>query len=234
MFFNYKNNYNMNGTLSTSTIKTDTLPMANPSVRQGTLPMMNTLVRQDIVKSHIIQQIENLKTDIQNLLDKKKFISNDEMGDWTINKNEKMSQLKILTEKLKEINKKERSELRMNNERNKLAEIYYKNIIQNDKLRILKPIENCKSNIHLFILVVEERDNLKKYLEENNINCAIHYPQPFYETEAYKHLILNHFEKMEFFKNKLLTLPMYPELSEESIKHICEQINKYYKLTDEL
>ena len=115
MFFNYKNNYNMNGTLSTSTIKTDTLP-----VRQGTLPMANTLVRQDIVKSHIIQQIENLKTDIQNLLDKKKFISNDEMGDWTINKNEKMSQLKILTEKLKEINKKERSELRMNNERNKL------------------------------------------------------------------------------------------------------------------
>lgn len=109
MFFNYKNNYNMNGTLSTSTIKTDTLPMAN------------TLVRQDIVKSHIIQQIENLKTDIQNLLDKKKFISNDEMCDWTINKNEKMSQLKILTEKLKEINKKERSELRMNNERNKLS-----------------------------------------------------------------------------------------------------------------
>jgi hypothetical protein len=78
-------------------------------------------VRQDIVKSHIIQQIENLKTDIQNLLDKKKSISNDEMGDWSINKNEKMSQLKILTEKLKEINKKERSELRMNNERNKLS-----------------------------------------------------------------------------------------------------------------
>jgi len=80
-------------------------------------------VRQDIVKSHIIQQIENLKTDIQNLLDKKKFISNDEMGDWSINKNEKMSQLKILTEKLKEINKKERSELRMNNERNKLSKV---------------------------------------------------------------------------------------------------------------
>ena len=113
MFFNYKNNYNMNGTLSTSTIKTDTL------IRQDTLSMANTLVRQDIVKTHIIQQIENLKTDIQNLLDKKKFISNDEMGDWTINKNEKMSQLKILTEKLKEINKKERSELRMNNARNK-------------------------------------------------------------------------------------------------------------------
>lgn len=121
MFFNYKNNYNMNGTLSTSTIKTDTLPMANTLVRQGTLSIANTLVRQDIVKTHIIQQIENLKTDIQNLLDKKKFISNDEMGDWTINKNEKMSQLKILTEKLKEINKKERSELRMNNERNKLS-----------------------------------------------------------------------------------------------------------------
>jgi dTDP-4-amino-4,6-dideoxygalactose transaminase len=38
---------------------------------------------------------------------------------------------------------------------------------------------------------------------------------------------------MEYFKNKLLTLPMYPELSEESIKYICEQINKFYKLEDE-
>jgi len=120
-----------------------------------------------------------------------------------------------------------------NNHRNRLADIYYKNIVQNNKLRILKPIENCKSNIHLFILIVEERDKLKKYLEENNINCAIHYPQPFYETNAYKHFITNNFEKMEYFKNKLLTLPMYPELSEESIKYICEQINKFYKLEDE-
>ena len=118
--------------------------------------------------------------------------------------------------------------------RNKLADIYYNNIIQNDRLRILKPIENCISNIHLFILIVEDRDNFKKYLEDHNITCAVHYPQPFYETEAYKHIILNNFEKMEFYKNKLLTLPMYPELSEESITYICEKINNYYNTENTL
>jgi len=107
---------------SDTLINTDVEPIGSVRYQTDGEPIGSARsVRQDIVKSHIIQQIENLKTDIQNLLDKKKFVSNDEMGDWTINKNEKMSQLKILTEKLKEINKKERSELRMNNERNKLS-----------------------------------------------------------------------------------------------------------------
>ena len=103
-----------------------TLPMTNQSVRQGTLPNLNgepstRSARQDIVKAHIIQQIDNLKTDIQNLLDKKNLIPKDEMGDWTKLKNEKMNQLKVLTEKLKEMNKKERLEIRKINEITKVS-----------------------------------------------------------------------------------------------------------------
>ena len=50
--------------------------------------------------------------------------------------------------------------------RNKLAKLYYENIKQNDKLLIVKPIENCISNIHLFVIIVENRDELKTYLEK--------------------------------------------------------------------
>ena len=83
----------MNGMLTIPKVKNDTLnssneefvrrqgtlPMTNQSVRQGTLPNLNgepstRSARQDIVKAHIIQQIDNLKTDIQNLLDKKNLI----------------------------------------------------------------------------------------------------------------------------------------------------------------
>jgi dTDP-4-amino-4,6-dideoxygalactose transaminase len=115
-----------------------------------------------------------------------------------------------------------------NNNRKKLANIYYENIKENKNLRILKPIDSCISNIHLFIIIVENRDELKKYLEENNIQCAIHYPNPFYETNAYKHINNNTLEKTNYYKSKLLTLPMYPELLEESIKYICEKINNFY------
>ena len=116
-----------------------------------------------------------------------------------------------------------------NNNRIELAKIYYKNIKENNDLKILKPINNCVSNIHLFILIVNNRNELKKYLEKNKISCAIHYPQPFYYTDAYKHIKINNCDKMEIYKNKLLTLPMYPELEKSEVLYVCEKINEFYK-----
>jgi hypothetical protein len=98
----------MNGTSIVGTV-----PMSNPSI--------TSTVKNDIVKTHIIQQIDNLKTDIQNLLDKKKIIPKDEIGNWNKVKNEKMTQLKVLTEKLKGINKQERLEIKNNNEITKIS-----------------------------------------------------------------------------------------------------------------
>lgn len=115
-----------------------------------------------------------------------------------------------------------------NGKRNKLASLYYNNIKNHNKLRMVSPIENCISNIHLFVVIVDDRDELKEYLENNNIGCAIHYPKPFYESEAYKHITANDCEKMNFYKDKLLSLPMYPELSENDVVFICDKINTFY------
>jgi dTDP-4-amino-4,6-dideoxygalactose transaminase len=116
-----------------------------------------------------------------------------------------------------------------NNNRIELSKIYYENIKENNDLKILKPINNCISNIHLFILIVNNRNELKKYLEKNKISCAIHYPQPFYYTDAYKHIKINNCDKMEIYKDKLLTLPMYPELEKSEVLYVCEKINEFYK-----
>ena len=71
------------------------------------------LVRQGVIKNHLIQQIDDLKTDIKNLLDKKKTLKeNQQILDCNKSKDEKMLQLKILSEKLKELNKQERLELK--------------------------------------------------------------------------------------------------------------------------
>ena len=77
--------------------------------------------------------------------------------------------------------------------------------------------------------IVKNRDALKKYLEDNNIQCAIHYPKPFYESNAYKHINTNNCENINLFKNNLLTLPMYPELTEVEVLNICININNFYK-----
>lgn len=113
-----------------------------------------------------------------------------------------------------------------NNQRIEIANIYRKNI-KNIKVRLLESINNSKSNYHLMIILTDKRDELKKYLEDNNIMCAIHYPKPFYETNAYKNKNFQYCEKMEKYKNKLLSLPMYPELDKSSVLFICKTINNF-------
>ena len=61
----------------------------------------------------------------------------------------------------------------------------------------------------------------------NKISCAIHYPKPFYETNAYKDKTYQNCEIMEKYKNKLLSLPMYPELEYNKVHYICKIINKF-------
>jgi dTDP-4-amino-4,6-dideoxygalactose transaminase len=113
-----------------------------------------------------------------------------------------------------------------NRNRTRLADIYIANI-NNSKIKMLTALEKCTSNYHLFIILTDERDALKDYLEKNNISCAIHYPQPFYETTAYEHINPTDISMMVKFKNSLLSLPMYPELTVKEVMYVCEKINKY-------
>ena len=94
-------------------------------------------------------------------------------------------------------------------------------------IRILKPITNCISNYHLFVIITNRRDELKEYLEKKNIFTAIHYPTPFYESNAYKHIDGFKCLKMEELKYKLLSIPIYPELKKNIIHKIIYEINNF-------
>lgn len=73
--------------------------------------------KDSYVKQHVIQQIENLKSDIQNLIDKKKSLKNkEEITECLETKQRKMEQLKSLNNKLKDIIKQERYEIQKQNE----------------------------------------------------------------------------------------------------------------------
>ena len=90
--------------------------------------------------------------------------------------------------------------------------------------------EKEKDQLKTYIAVLDDLiQNGKKYLENNNILCAIHYPKPFYESIAYEHVKVENCEIMENVKDKLLSLPMYPELSGNEVEYVCEKINSFYK-----
>ncbi|MDH5365709.1 MAG: DegT/DnrJ/EryC1/StrS family aminotransferase [Cyclobacteriaceae bacterium] len=86
--------------------------------------------------------------------------------------------------------------------------------------------ENIKHVFHLFVIQVNDRDNVMKALKEKGIGFALHYPVALPFLKPYIHLgfTANDYPVSHAFSQKLLSLPMYPELSEKQIEYVCESL----------
>jgi len=109
----------------------------------------------------------------------------------------------------------------MNSKRREIAQIYKKNIGEENFL-----IENSNgvSVYHQIVLKHEKRDKIIEYLKKNEIGYAIHYSLPIHKQPLYLSYGFN-LQKSEKFSSQILSLPSYPSLSHENIKVICEKIN---------
>lgn len=82
---------------------------------------------------------------------------------------------------------------------------------------------------HLFIIRVEDRDELRAYLHDKGIATGIHYPIPIHLQPAYRDL---GYEKgslpvTEGYAEQVLSLPMYAELTPGWIKYVTEAIRDF-------
>ena len=75
-----------------------------------------------------------------------------------------------------------------------------------------------------------DRDGLREYLSSKGIATAIYYPLSLHLQEVYKPLghKMGDFPESEHAQGEVLSLPMYPELSEAQMKKIVTAIRDYY------
>ena len=95
---------------------------------------------------------------------------------------------------------------------------------------ILPAVEESKKHVyHLFVIKCKERNKLIKLLDEKKISWGIHYPNalPFIEPYFYKKHIPNDFKASSSIINEILSIPIYPEITEEQLETICGQLNQY-------
>ena len=87
----------------------------------------------------------------------------------------------------------------------------------------------AQSVYHLYVILVENRDELQKYLHEKGIATGLHYPLPLHLQQAYRHLGYKKgdFPVTESAAERLLSLPMYPELTTEQIEYVCSYIKEF-------
>jgi len=109
--------------------------------------------------------------------------------------------------------------------RNKVASLYKEYLKNNPKLVLPKEKKDCYHAYHLFVIKVDNRDELVEFLKQNGISTMVHYNKAVHMQEAYK--LESCLPITEKIVDNILSLPLYPELKEKEIKYIAEIIKKF-------
>lgn len=115
-----------------------------------------------------------------------------------------------------------------NEKRQQIAD-YYLNHIKNGEV-VLPVVENGNrfSHVwHLFVVRVENREKFQKYLVQNGIQTAIHYPIPPHKQNAYEEWNNLQLPITEEIHRTVVSIPISPVLRLENVKKIVKTINSY-------
>lgn len=82
---------------------------------------------------------------------------------------------------------------------------------------------------HLYVIRCQDRDALQEHLAERGVGTAVHYPIPIHLQRAYRWLNLGRgsFPIAERCADQVLSLPIYPELTDAKVRQIAAHIRDW-------
>ena len=114
-------------------------------------------------------------------------------------------------------------------ERRRVAHRYHE-LLKDTPLQLPGEAAYAESAYHLYVVRHSRRDDLKKFLDENGVGCALHYPLPLHLQKCYAQL--GHrpgdFPVAEKAARECLSLPVYPELTDSQIQRVATAIKSFF------
>ncbi len=112
--------------------------------------------------------------------------------------------------------------------RQEIAKMYQRGIT-NPQITMQFQPENSESAYHLFVVTTPERARLIEYLNANGIQPGIHYPVPIHLQKAFDFLNYKkgNFPNAEYLSEHCLSLPMYPELTDDEVNYVIQKVNEF-------
>jgi dTDP-4-amino-4,6-dideoxygalactose transaminase len=97
-------------------------------------------------------------------------------------------------------------------------------------LRFPASIVDTEPVHHLFPVCYQRRDALRRFLEERGIQTGVHYPIPLHLQPAFQHLGYKkgQFPVAEKIGDEVLSLPIFPEMTEQQFEHVCHSIATFF------
>ncbi|MBI5056311.1 MAG: DegT/DnrJ/EryC1/StrS family aminotransferase [Nitrospirae bacterium] len=115
-------------------------------------------------------------------------------------------------------------------QRRKNAALYSNLLSDIPEVVVPKEMESVRHVYHLYVVQVPKRNELQNFLSQNGISTGLHYPVPLHLQQAYKSLGYKKgdFQIAETQMDKILSLPMYPELTSAQIQYVVSKIKEFY------
>ncbi len=89
--------------------------------------------------------------------------------------------------------------------------------------------EDCVSIYNQYTICVENRDELLKHLQKNDIGCAVYYPLSLHLQKCFAELGFKKgdFPVSEKLTENIMALPVYPELTKEMTQYVAEKVLEF-------
>ena len=119
-----------------------------------------------------------------------------------------------------------------NEQRRKHASLYTQLLKNSSVIPPIEKTDNCHV-YHLYVIQAPRRDELQTWLKSKGIFTGIHYPIPIHLQASTRFLGYQKGDLpvTEEVATKILSLPMYAELTCEELQYIGQQIKEFYKIT---
>ncbi len=120
---------------------------------------------------------------------------------------------------------------RWNEHRRQVAAWYDEGLRGIAQVKTPPRFEGTVPAFHLYVIIVPDREALAKYLKEQGVDTAIHYPYALNELPAYAHLGTGKgcFPKAEHACAHMLSLPVFPGLAKDEVEYVAGCVRNYYK-----
>ena len=110
------------------------------------------------------------------------------------------------------------------------AALYHRHLAGISEIILPRQRSNTKHTWHLYVIRSEKRNALSEYLLKQGIETAVHYPLALPNLPAYAYLGYksSDFPVASQLQDEILSLPMFPELTEDMIIYIANSIKSFF------
>ena len=111
----------------------------------------------------------------------------------------------------------------------KIAEMYQHGLKACVQVPVDQDWEDCV--YHNFVIRTERRDELMMHLNSSGVDTRVHYPIPIHMQDAALDLGYKKgsFPKAEQYANTMISLPIYPELSNDEVNYVIASVKDFFE-----